>query len=138
MLPLLVDLGQTASSGYAGVKRMLMHGRPVLNLAYRFVPEVWGRGFGTEAAAAVVSKTRDEMGAKTIVARVRPDNRSSQNVARKVGLQRDAAMDCQGEDGLDWASRTERSSDEPRSLPFRKAFPRAPARGMGRCRCRGY
>jgi hypothetical protein len=28
---------------------MLMHGRPVLNLVYRFVPEVWGRGFVTEA-----------------------------------------------------------------------------------------
>lgn len=89
--------------GYAGVKRMVMHGRPVLNLVYRFVPEVWGRGFATEAAAAVVSTTGDEMPAETIVARVRPDNRSSQNVALKAGLQRDPTMDCQGEDGLDWA-----------------------------------
>ena len=64
---------------------MLMHGRPVLNLVYRFVPEVWGRGFATEAAAAVVSRTLDEMPAETIVARVRPDNRASQNVALKAG-----------------------------------------------------
>jgi RimJ/RimL family protein N-acetyltransferase len=90
--------------GYAGVTRMLMHGRrPVLNLVYRFVPEVWGRGFATEAAAPVVSRALDEMPAETIVARVRPDNSSSQNVALKAGLQRDATMDCQGEDGLDWA-----------------------------------
>ena len=79
-----------------------MHGRPVLNLVYRFVPEV-GRGFATEAAAAVVSRALGEMPAETIVARVRSDNRSSQNVALKAGLQRDATMDCQREDGLDWA-----------------------------------
>ena len=80
-----------------------MHGRPVLNLVYRFVPDAWGRGFATEAAAAVVSRALDGMPAETIVARVRPDNRSSQNVALKAGLQRVVTMDCQGEDGLDWA-----------------------------------
>jgi len=89
--------------GYAGVKWMVVNGRPVLNLVYRFVPEVWGRGFATEAAAAVVSSAVDEMPDQTVVARVRPDNRSSQNVALKAGLQRDVTMDCQGEDGLDWA-----------------------------------
>ena len=89
--------------GYVGVKRMVIHGRPVLNLVYRFVPEVWGRGFATEAATAVVSRTVDEMPAETIVARVRPDNLSSQHVALKAGLRRDATMDCQGEDGLDLA-----------------------------------
>jgi RimJ/RimL family protein N-acetyltransferase len=96
--------------GYAGVKRMPMHGCPILNLVYRFVPEIWGQGLATEAAAAVVSQALDEMPSETIVARVRPDNRSSQNVALKIGLQRDAAMDCQGEDGLDWAFTNRRSS----------------------------
>ncbi len=95
--------GSNGIVGYAGVKWMLIHGRPVLNLVYRFVPEVWGRGFATEAAAAVVSRAVDEVPAATIVARVRPDNRSSQNVALKIGLRRDATLDCQGEDGLDWA-----------------------------------
>ena len=97
------ESGSDRIIGYAGVKRMLMHGRPVLNLVYRFVPEVWGRGFATEAAAAVVSRASEEMPSETIVARVRPDNRSSQRVALKAGLRRDAAMDCQGEDGLVWA-----------------------------------
>lgn len=88
--------------GYAGVKRMPIQERPALNLVYRFVPDAWGRGFATEAASAVLSRAMDEMPTETIVARVRPDNRPSQNVALKVGLQRDATMDCQGEDGLDW------------------------------------
>lgn len=97
------ESGSNRIIGYAGVKRMLIQGHPVLNLVYRFVPEVWGRGFATEAAAAIVSSVLDEMPEEAIVARVRPDNRPSQNVALKAGLQRDAAMDCQGEDGLDWA-----------------------------------
>jgi RimJ/RimL family protein N-acetyltransferase len=89
--------------GYAGVKWMPIHGRPILNLVYRFLPEVWGRGLATEAAQAIVSRMLDEMPEEVIVARVRPDNRLSQSVALKAGLQRDATMDCQGEDGLDWA-----------------------------------
>ncbi len=97
------EVGSDCIIGYAGVKRMLMHGRPVLNLVYLFVPDVWGRGFATEAAAAILSRVADEMPAETIGARVRPDNRSSQNVALEAGLQRDATMDSQGEDGLDWA-----------------------------------
>ena len=47
------ELGSDRIIGYAGVKRMRMHECPVLNLVYRFVPEVWGRGFATEAAVAV-------------------------------------------------------------------------------------
>ncbi|GAW51268.1 Acetyltransferase [Nocardioides sp. PD653] len=97
------ESGSDRIIGYAGVKWMQIHERPVLNLVYRFVPEVWGRGFATEAASAVVSRALHEMPAESVVARVRPDNLASQNVAVKVGLQRDATMDCQGEDGLDWA-----------------------------------
>jgi ribosomal-protein-alanine N-acetyltransferase len=81
---------------------MLVRGRPVLNLVYRFVPDVWGRGFATEVAAAVVSRVMGDMPTETVVARVRPDNLPSQNVALKAGLQRDVTMDCEGEDGVDW------------------------------------
>ncbi|MDF1602020.1 GNAT family N-acetyltransferase [Nocardioides sp. YIM 152315] len=97
------DSGSDRIIGYAGVKRMLIHGRPVLNLVYRFVPEMWGRGFATEAAAAVVARVVDQLPGETIVARVRPGNRPSRHVALKAGLQRDPTMDCQGEDGFDWA-----------------------------------
>jgi [ribosomal protein S5]-alanine N-acetyltransferase len=90
------ESGSNRLIGYAGVKRMLVHGRPVLNLVYRFVPEeVWGRGLATEAAAAIVSRVLEEMPEEA--------NRPSQNVALKAGLHRDAATDCLGEDGLDWA-----------------------------------
>lgn len=87
--------------GYAGVKRMEVHGRPVLNLVYRFVPEAWGRGLATEAAAAVLARVGVRLPTETVVARVRPRNLASRQVALKVGLRRDEALDCEGEDGLD-------------------------------------
>ena len=55
------------------------------------------------------------MPTETIVARVRPDNRSSQKVALKAGLQRDDTMDCQGKDGLNWAFIAHRSNDAVRA-----------------------
>jgi [ribosomal protein S5]-alanine N-acetyltransferase len=113
------ESGSNRIIGYAGVKWMPMRGRTVLNLVYRFLPEVWGRGFASEAAAAILSRVLDEMPEEVIVARVRPDNRPSQNVALKAGLQRDATMDCQGEDGLDWAY-TSRDVNCRRAEPHRR------------------
>ena len=58
------ESGSDRIIGYAGVKRMLMHRRPVLNLVYRFVPEVWGRGFATEATRATRQPLQPERGAE--------------------------------------------------------------------------
>jgi len=89
--------------GYVGVKRMTVRDNRVLNLVCRLVPDAWGHGLATEAVTGVVSWVRAEMPTAVILARVRPDNLASQNVAVKAGLRRDAALDDLGEDGLDWA-----------------------------------
>lgn len=95
------ELGSNRLIGYVGLKRMTVHELPVLNLVYRFVPDVWGRGFATEAAAVTVASALTEMPAETVVARVRPGNRASRRVALKAGLHRDPALDVDGEDGPD-------------------------------------
>jgi RimJ/RimL family protein N-acetyltransferase len=95
------EAGQSPVVGYCGVKAMRAHGQPVLNLIYRFRPSVWGRGYATEAAIAAVAWADRHQPDSTILARVRPANEASQNVALKAGLRRDPAMDEQGEDGLD-------------------------------------
>lgn len=89
--------------GYCGLKRMTAAGQPVLNLLYRFRPEVWGRGYATEAASAVVAWGARHRPGETILARVRPDNLTSQRVALRAGLRRDPALDEPGEDGDDLA-----------------------------------
>ena len=80
-----------------------MRDQPVLNLVCRLVPDAWGRGLGAEAVASVVSRVTAEMPTAVTLARVRPENVASQNVAVKAGLHRDTALDDPGEDGLDWA-----------------------------------
>lgn len=97
------EYGHSAVAGYCGVKRMTAVGRPVLNLIYRFRPEVWGCGYATEAARTVVEWSTVHVPGATILARVRPGNFTSQKVALKSGLLRDPAMDEQGEDGPDLA-----------------------------------
>lgn len=89
--------------GYCGIKKMTSQGQPVLNLMYRFLPEAWGNGYATEAGAAVVAWASQQLPGQTVLARVRPDNHSSQNVARKLGLHRDPELDEPGHDGTDLA-----------------------------------
>lgn len=97
--------------GYCGLKSMLAREQPVLNLIYRFHPDVWGQGYATEAARAAVSSARTDQPGATILARVRPDNLASRAVALKAGLSRDPALDEEGEDGPDLAfTTTARSS----------------------------
>jgi [ribosomal protein S5]-alanine N-acetyltransferase len=108
------EVGQSPVVGYCGLKAMSAHGQPVLNLIYRFSPSVWGRGYATEAAIAAVAWAGQHQPGSTILARVRPANQASQNVAVKAGLRRDPAMDQHGEDGLDLAF-TNRMDAEVRS-----------------------
>ena len=101
--------------GYCGVKKMHVGDRPVLNLIYRFRPEVWGRGYATEAARAAITWADTHQPGATILARVRPDNARSGRVALKAGLHRDPALDDQGEDGLDLAFSN--SQTDPHDTP---------------------
>lgn len=95
------ESGQARIVGYCGAKNMTVQGHRVLNLICRLRPEVWGRGYGTEATRTVLDWVRRRHPEETILARIRPKNSASRNVALKAGLVRDPALDEHGEDGLD-------------------------------------
>ena len=88
--------------GFCGIKRMELHGRPVLNLFYRLDPAAWGGGVATEAATAVVEWAAENRPGERVIARVRPGNKASLTVAERAGLRRTPELDTAGEDGLDW------------------------------------
>jgi [ribosomal protein S5]-alanine N-acetyltransferase len=99
---MIEEAGSGRALGFCGVKRMRLHGVPVLNLLYRLHPRAWGRGVASEAAARVVEWAAHTHPTTPLIARVRPDNAASHRVAARVGLQRRPDLDADGEDGPDW------------------------------------
>jgi len=57
-----------------------------VELGYRFAASVWGRGYATEAAAAVLDFARDRLERLTVVGIVDPHNIASVQVLKKVGM----------------------------------------------------
>jgi [ribosomal protein S5]-alanine N-acetyltransferase len=94
--------GSDSVIGFCGIKVVRLNDSEVVNLFYRFDPAVWGSGLATEAASAVTSWAADNVAERTLIARIRPQNVASQQVAAHAGLVRDEQLDNVGEDGLDW------------------------------------
>jgi RimJ/RimL family protein N-acetyltransferase len=72
--------------GLAGIRVHDLHGERVLNLAYRFLPEVWGHGYAVEAATAVVDWRARELPGVPLVASVVAVNDRSSRVAERIGF----------------------------------------------------
>jgi RimJ/RimL family protein N-acetyltransferase len=60
----------------------------LIEIGYRYVRAAWGQGVATEAATAVLDHGFREFGFDPIVAVTHPDNRASQHVLEKIGLNR--------------------------------------------------
>lgn len=91
--------------GVCGAKAAEPEGRPVWNLLWRLAPEARGHGSAREAAAEAVQCALAADASRTVIARVRPENRASARVAAAIGLERRPDLDLVGEDGPDevWA-----------------------------------
>jgi RimJ/RimL family protein N-acetyltransferase len=66
---------------------------PVLreaNIGYELTPDVWGRGYATEAASAILRFGFEELGLHRIWAECVGDNRRSARVLEKLGMRREA------------------------------------------------
>jgi RimJ/RimL family protein N-acetyltransferase len=87
-------------AGFVGfVPRELDWGREV-ELGWLLLPEFWGRGYATEAARALLP-----LGPSRIVSMIRVENDASENVARKLGMHVDRAVEYHGFETHVWATR---------------------------------
>jgi RimJ/RimL family protein N-acetyltransferase len=59
---------------------------PYLDLGWRLHPEVWGRGYATEAARGAMTYARDVLGRTDVAAVTLPDNARSRAVMERLGM----------------------------------------------------
>ena len=82
--------------GDCGLEHMEVHGVPEVELGYDLRGDYWGRGFATEAAAAVRNFAIDVLGLPRLVSLIRPSNVASCRVAEKIGMLREIEIDRGG------------------------------------------
>ena len=81
-----VPLGADEMVGIGGVQHLEFGGRRLLNLYYRFRPEVWGRGYATEMASAVVAWAERTLPERPVQISVNIANGPSLRVAERLGF----------------------------------------------------
>lgn len=72
--------------GDCGLLQKEVDGKPEVEVNYVFDPSVWGKGYATEAASALVNYAFTQLGLKHLIALIDPENVASQRVALKLGM----------------------------------------------------
>ena len=103
--------------GFCGVRHETWRGRPVLNLYYRFAPEVWGRGLASATAAHAVRWAAEHHPDRPVIAYTTEDNVGSQRTAQAAGLVRrpDLEYELDGRWAVVFSARDNRSPADPGS-----------------------
>jgi [ribosomal protein S5]-alanine N-acetyltransferase len=71
-----------------------------VELAYHYLPSVWGRGYGTEAAVAILADTLGRLGLPRIIAICVPENVGSWRIMEKAGMRYVGLASYYGLEGL--------------------------------------
>jgi ribosomal-protein-alanine N-acetyltransferase len=72
--------------GRGGLRRVTVEGDEEVEVAYAVMADVWGKGFGTEMAAASVQVAFKQLDLRDLVAFTLPSNIASRRVMEKVGF----------------------------------------------------
>ena len=82
-----VELRETGKFvGMVGMIRETLGGKELLGIGWILRKDCWGHGYATEAAQAVLHDAFERLGAKEIVADIRPENTASIRVAERLGM----------------------------------------------------
>ncbi|MEO1131133.1 MAG: GNAT family N-acetyltransferase [Cyanobacteria bacterium J06639_1] len=90
-----IDKASGALIGRCGLVHQEVEGRTQLEVGYLLAKAYWGRGLATEAAIAI----RDfglTVSDRPLIAIVHVDNRASQRVATKIGMNRTRQLEWRG------------------------------------------
>ena len=65
---------------------------PHPDIGFAFLPAYWNKGYAFEAAAAVMTYARDQLGLEQILAITSPDNEASAKLLSKIGFRFERAV----------------------------------------------
>lgn len=89
----VVERDRSMLIGYCGLFFFPdVNGRPEVELGYRLARAAWGRGYATEAAAAVRDYAFQTLGIRRLIAMIDPQNLASVRVAEKLGMTYEAEV----------------------------------------------
>ena len=76
--------------GDCGVEHTEFEEKPCVEIGYDFLSKYWNQGYATEAAKAVTEFVIEELSidSKILCSFIRKNNRASQHVSEKIGMQR--------------------------------------------------
>lgn len=76
--------------GDCGLEHTEFEGKPCVEIGYDFLSKYWNKGYATEAAKAVRDYAIKELNidSKSICSFIRKNNKASQRVSEKIGMQR--------------------------------------------------
>jgi RimJ/RimL family protein N-acetyltransferase len=99
-----------------------------VEVGYRLLPQVWGRGFATEGASALVTHALRNLGLFQVIGVTHPGNKASQRVLLKSGFDDAGWGFYYGKRVRVFAAKRARTQEERRSsmpdaLPDLRAFP---------------
>ncbi|MBW3571974.1 MAG: GNAT family N-acetyltransferase [Gemmatimonadetes bacterium] len=73
-------------AGHCGFLEKEVDGRAEIELVYVIARDLWGRGYATEAAAALRDHAFADLGVTRLIGLIEPGNTASARVAEKVGM----------------------------------------------------
>lgn len=83
-----VEEKKTAKTiGHCGLLEKEVKGNPEIELIYVFSSAAWGKGYAIEIGTAIKRFAFDEMGITRLIALIDPENKASERVALKIGMQ---------------------------------------------------
>jgi len=87
--------------GYCGFTHYEdLDGKIEVELGYRLLPQYWGKGIATEAAKALLSHGRTNLGLNRVISLIRKGNEASINVAIKAGASYEKEIPNNGHSAL--------------------------------------
>jgi RimJ/RimL family protein N-acetyltransferase len=90
--------------GRCGILVQDVDGAVEHEIAYLLGSRWWGRGYATEAAAAIRDHARAELGRARLISLIDPVNGPSQAVARRIGMHRERYLVFEGRPTMLFAS----------------------------------